>query len=121
VLDTIEREGLCERAQALGESLQARLETLKRYSVVREVRGRGVLRGVEFTKEGRIEEPFPELGVALKRTAVDNGLILRVDPNWFAVSPALVCSESDLDEMFDLIDKSVDQAFTEVHAAGARR
>ena len=34
-------------------------------------------------------EPFPELGKALKRTALKNGVILRVDPNWFAVVPAL--------------------------------
>ena len=121
VLDTIEREGLCERAQKLGDSLFERLTSLKRYGVIREVRGRGVLRGVEFMKEGKPDEPFPELGTVLKRAAIENGVILRVDPNWFAVSPALTCSEPDLDEMFDLIEKSFDQAFTEVNAVGARR
>ena len=66
-------------------------------------------------------EPFPELGIALKRTAVDAGLIMRVDANWFAVSPAFVCSESDLDEMFDLLEKSFEQALADVLAVGARR
>ena len=119
VLDTIEREGLCERAVALGESLVARLDRLKKFGIVREIRGRGVLRGVEFKKEGSAGEPFPELGLALKRTAAENGIILRVDPNWFAVCPALVSSESDLDEMYGLIEKSLDQALEEVHGVKA--
>ena len=55
-------------------------------------------------------EPFPELGNALKRTALRNGLILRVDPSWFAVSPALIAEESDIDEMCELIDKSLREA-----------
>jgi adenosylmethionine-8-amino-7-oxononanoate aminotransferase len=119
VLDTIEREGLCERALVVGERLSARLDRLRRFGVVREIRGRGVLRGVEFMKEDSAHEPFPELGVTLKRTAVENGLILRVDPNWFAVCPALISSESELDEMCELIEKSLGQSLEAVHSGTA--
>ena len=65
--------------------------------------------------ETRFEDPFPELGVALKRTAFENGLIMRVDPNWFAVAPALIAEESDLDEMCGLIEKSLEEALGLVH------
>jgi adenosylmethionine-8-amino-7-oxononanoate aminotransferase len=58
--------------------------------------------------------PFPELGVALKRTALRNGLILRIDPTWFAVAPPLIAEESDLDEMCGLIEKSIREALDEV-------
>ena len=55
--------------------------------MVREVRGRGMFRGVELMRnQGNSPEPFPELGTALKQTAVKNGLIMRIDPNWFAVA-----------------------------------
>jgi adenosylmethionine-8-amino-7-oxononanoate aminotransferase len=37
-------------------------------------------------------------------------LIIRVDPNWFAVAPALIAEKSDIDEMFELIEKSFKQA-----------
>lgn len=114
VLDEIEEKGLDHRAAELGEYLAARLEGLKKYGVVREVRGRGLLRGVELVKDPQTLEPFPELGKALKRTALDNGLILRVDPNWFAVAPALIAEESDLDELCDLIEKSLVQALAQV-------
>ena len=60
------------------------------------------------------KEPFPELGAALKRTAIENGIILRVDPNWFAVAPPLIAEESDLDEMCGLIGKSVEDALRRV-------
>ena len=59
-------------------------------------------------------EPYPELGQALKRTTLQNGLILRIDPSWFAVAPALISTESDIDELGDLIEKSLVDALKQV-------
>ena len=50
------------------------------------------------------------MGNALKKTAIKNGLIMRIDPSWFAVAPALIAERSDIDEMFELIDKSLKDA-----------
>jgi adenosylmethionine-8-amino-7-oxononanoate aminotransferase len=102
VLDEIVENRLWERAARLGDYLRAKLDALARHGCVREVRGRGLLLGVEFSIAG--------LGRALKRTALDNGIILRVDPDWFAVSPALTATEADLDEMCELIERSLTQA-----------
>ena len=63
---------------------------------------------------GAVVTPFPDLGTALRRTSLDNGLILRVDPSWFAVAPALIAEEADLDEMVALIDKSLKEALDRV-------
>jgi len=82
--------------------------------VVREVRGKGILLGVELVRDTKSMAPYPELGIALKRTALKNGLILRIDPTWFAVAPALIAEESDLDEMCQLIEKSLVDALDEV-------
>ena len=118
VLDALERERLCERAVTVGEGLVARLDRLRRHGVIREIRGKGVLRGVEFIKEDGVT-PFPELGIALKRAAVRNGLILRVDPTWFAVSPALVTTDSELDEMAERIERAFEESLAECRPAGA--
>ncbi len=107
VLAEIAEQGLAERAARLGAYLAARLEALKRYGVVREVRGRGLLRGVELVRDTRSMQPFPELGRLLKRTALANGLVMRIDPSWFAVAPALIATEADIDEMCDLIERSL--------------
>jgi beta-alanine--pyruvate transaminase len=102
VIREIVEQDLCAKAERLGAYLRQRLLCLKKLGVVREIRGRGVLLGVEFDR--------PELGIALKRTALENGVILRIDPDWFAVAPPLIAEESDLDEMCGLIEKSVRQA-----------
>jgi len=74
------------------------------------VRGKGVLRGVELVKDTRGMQPFPELGKAMKRTALQNGIIMRVDPSWFAVCPPLIADEPAIDEMCGLIEKSLTDA-----------
>ncbi|NIS75683.1 MAG: ornithine--oxo-acid transaminase, partial [Deltaproteobacteria bacterium] len=64
---------LDKKARWLGKYIEKKLEGLKRYGVVREIRGKGVLLGVELVKSTKKMEPFPEgkkLGNALKKTAI---------------------------------------------------
>jgi len=96
-----------------------KFEKSKKYGVVREVRGKGILLGVELVKDTTSLAPYPELGMALKRTALKNRLILRVDPTWFAVAPALTAELSGLDELCQHIEKSLADALDEL-ARGSR-
>ena len=114
VVDEIVEKGLAERAREMGEYLAGKLEELKKYGVVREVRGKGILRGVELVKNTETMEPYPELGKALKWTARENGLIMRIDPTWFAVAPALIAGKAEIDEMCSLIERSLLQALEAV-------
>ncbi|MFN0165141.1 MAG: aspartate aminotransferase family protein [Bryobacteraceae bacterium] len=116
VIEEIVENDLCAKARRLGDYLASRLECLRKFGIVREVRGRGVLRGVEFVRDTQSMKPFPELGRALKKTSIRNGIILRVDPTWFAVAPPLISSEGDIDEMYGLIERSVVQALEDVNA-----
>jgi adenosylmethionine-8-amino-7-oxononanoate aminotransferase len=114
VIEEFEEKGLCAKAERLGEYLRKRLGRLAKFGVVREIRGKGVLLGVELVKDTKSMEPFPELGKELKRTALEQGLILRVDPSWFAVAPPLIAEERDLDEMCDRIELSLATALERV-------
>ena len=114
VINEIVEKDLAARAGKMGTYFAEKLEGLKKYGVVREVRGRGLIRGVEFVKDTNGLQPFPELGMALKKTALQNGLIIRVDPTWFAVVPALVISKDEVDEMCELIDRSLQEALAMV-------
>jgi adenosylmethionine-8-amino-7-oxononanoate aminotransferase len=110
VLDEIVEKDLCRTARELGNYLVSRLEGLRKYGVVREIRGKGLLRGVELVEDVATKKPFPpdrKLGHALRKTSLRNGLIMRVDPDWFAVAPALIARSSDIDEMYELIEKSL--------------
>ncbi len=110
VVDEMLEHRLDEKAVRLGDYLVSRLECLKKYGVVREVRGKGVLRGVELVKDTRTMQPFPELGKAIKKTALKNGIIMRTDPTWFAVCPPLIADEAAIDEMCAIIEKSLTDA-----------
>ena len=113
VLDQITGNELDKKAQRLGSYLETRLLGLKKLGCIREVRGKGVLRGVELVEDPATNRPFPagrKLGDALKKAAVKNGLIMRVDPDWFAVAPALIAEERDIDEMVGLIETSLKSA-----------
>ncbi len=107
VLEEIEENHWDENARVLGDYLVTKLEALKKHGVIREVRGKGLLRGVELCKDTASLAPFPELGMALKKTTLNNGLVMRVDPNWFAVAPALIATKAQIDEMCDLIERSL--------------
>ena len=114
VLDEIIEKDYCAKARRLGDYLAGKLEALKKYGVIREVRGKGMLRGVELVRDTRGNEPFTALGHALKKTALKNGLIMRINPDWFAVAPALIAGESDLDELAALIERSLRDALAMV-------
>jgi adenosylmethionine-8-amino-7-oxononanoate aminotransferase len=117
VIDEIVENRLDDKAGELGDYLTQRLERLARYGVVREVRGKGILRGVELVKDTASMAPWPELGTALKKSAIRNGIIMRIDPTWFAVSPALTATTAEIDEMCDLIERSLAEALDIVSAA----
>jgi adenosylmethionine-8-amino-7-oxononanoate aminotransferase len=117
VIDELVEKQLPQRARQLGAYLTQRLEGLSRYGVVREVRGKGVLRAVELVQDPGTMEPFPpgsKLGDQLKKTALENGLVMRINPDWFAVSPPLIASEGEIDELCDLIEKSLVDALERV-------
>jgi adenosylmethionine-8-amino-7-oxononanoate aminotransferase len=107
VIDEMVEKELDRQARINGDYLATRLESLKQYGIIREVRGKGMLRGVELWRDEQSKAPFPELGQALKRTTFNNGLIMRVDPHWFAVAPALIATKAEIDEMCDLIERSL--------------
>ncbi len=114
VLDEVIENQLTDKAQALGEYLTEKLQKLMSFGVIREIRGQGILRGIELVKDTRSMEPFPELGQALKISALKNGLIMRIDPSWFAVAPPLIAEKSDIDEMCGRIEKSLSDALAMV-------
>jgi 4-aminobutyrate aminotransferase len=77
VLETIEREGLVANAAARGEQLMAGLRRLTDgHPRVAEVRGRGLMIGVECVIDRATREPDGNLGNALIARAADEGLLL---------------------------------------------
>jgi adenosylmethionine-8-amino-7-oxononanoate aminotransferase len=78
VLDVIEREKLFARVEPAGAELCAALEPLKKFSVVGDIRGQGLLYGIEFIRDPQTREPFPadaRIGARIQADALEAGVM----------------------------------------------
>lgn len=113
VLDVIERERLVARAATLGEQLTGRLEALRdRYDVIGDVRGRGLLQGIELVRDKRSKTPADALGNAVTSACLDRGLHMNIVQlpgmgGIFRIAPPLTISEDDLHAGVDILEASL--------------
>jgi adenosylmethionine-8-amino-7-oxononanoate aminotransferase len=109
---------LCGNARAQGERLRAGFQRLaKKHGVIGDIRGKGLLQGIEFVRDLKTKEPFPpqvSFGLRVGRRALAKGLLCRFDPNWLAFGPPLVVTSEQLDEMLDVLDRSIEVTLAEV-------
>ena len=103
VLDVVEEERLVERARHLGRRLFDGLSELKqRYECIGDVRGRGLMLGVEIVKNGESREPDHDLGAKIAAEAFRRGLSMNIVKlpgmgGVFRIAPPLTISEDELD------------------------
>ena len=113
VLTIIEEENLTERARVIGARLRAGLEDIGRETgIVREVRGRGLLLGIEFEEDPVTHKSFENkcFGGLLKKTALQNGLVMRIGPDWAGLAPAMIATDAQVDDLIGRIRASVRDA-----------
>ncbi len=119
VLDVIEKEGLCARANGIGAQIKQRLNGLRgRHGLqcVGDVRGLGAMIALELVKFGDVNAPDADLTKALVQRAAANGLVLlscgtRANVIRFLVP--LTVSDAVLNEGLDIFERSL------VEVAGA--
>jgi adenosylmethionine-8-amino-7-oxononanoate aminotransferase len=78
VLDFIEREKLFDRVAPAGRELRTALDRLKKYSVVGDVRGKGLLLAIEFVRDPATREPFPhdaQVATRIQADALEAGVM----------------------------------------------
>ena len=99
-LDIIENENLLENARTMGAYLHAKLSELLELPMVGDVRGFGLMLGVELVKDKTSKEPALELGALLgERFTPETGVIVRSVDNNLIFSPPLVFTREDCDEV----------------------
>jgi adenosylmethionine-8-amino-7-oxononanoate aminotransferase len=107
-LREIRERKLVENAQREGAHLRQRLERMaERFGFIGEVRGAGLLQGVEFARDRASHERFaPDVkpGKIVERAAKERGLILRTGNDFAAFSPPLVVTPNDIDDMADRLE-----------------
>lgn len=110
VLDIIEGEKLCDRANAIGKTMLARLETFKQSNTLRpigDVRGLGAMVAFELVKERGGHEPDADAVKHVTTAALDAGLILLscgYYGNTIRLLAPLTIPEAHLNEGLDMLE-----------------
>ncbi len=120
VLDVLERDRLDQRATDLGRRLRDGLLAIQdRHDVVGDVRGRGLLQGVELVSDRETKQGSDELGAQVTRHCLDLGLHMNVVQipgmgGTLRIAPPLTSSESEIALGLDILDEAVGRATREL-------
>lgn len=111
VLDVLDEEKLPRNAAVVGAYLKERLSKLKdRFEPVGDVRGMGLMLGVEIVKDKKSKEPAPDKLLELMERAKDRGVLLGkggMAGNVIRIKPPLCFSKKDADELVGVLEESL--------------
>ena len=111
VIEVIEEENLLENTHVVGSYFRARLEELKeKHPVIGDVRGMGMMQGLELVRDRQTKEPAPAETNELMERARANGLLIGrggLYGNVIRMAPPMNISKADVDEGIRLLDKSL--------------
>jgi 2,2-dialkylglycine decarboxylase (pyruvate) len=113
VIEIVLRDRLAARAAAAGARLLTGLGELReRYECVGDVRGRGLLVGLEVVADKTTKKPAPELGAAITRRCFELGLSMNITAlrgmgGVFRIAPPLTISDAELDLGLAILDQAI--------------
>ena len=124
VLDIVRSEGLPDRAARAGERLAAHLTELAvRHEAVGDVRGMGLLQGIELVEDRDSRRPAEALGLALTEECERRGLSINLvrggtggAANCLRMAPPLTVTDDEIDLAAEILDSSLAAVGSVTHA-----
>lgn len=116
VLDVVQRDGLVQQAVMRGERLRDGLLALKqKFECVGDVRGRGLLLGLEIVTDRQTKAPGFELGAQVMEEAMRRGLSMNIVKlpgmgGVFRIAPPLTVSDDEIDQGLAIMSDSIEAA-----------
>lgn len=116
VLDVLTRDRLDERARTLGAFLRKGLtEIADRHSVVGDIRGRGLMAGLELAADPEAKQTSDELGARVTRRCLELGLHMNIVQlpgmgGIFRIAPPLTATEEELSLGLAILDEAIGDA-----------
>ena len=114
----IEEQGLVENAAVMGEYLMEKLRSLQqKHQIIGDVRGKGLFVGMELVTDRASKNPVDEsIPAQIAADCMEQGVIIgrtnrsfEKHNNTLCLSPALICTEKELDEIVDAIDAAINR------------
>jgi 2,2-dialkylglycine decarboxylase (pyruvate) len=113
VLDVVAEEDLVRRAEARGDYMLARLRELQaQHEPIGDVRGRGLLIGLELVEDRESRRPADAFGTAVTRECYERGLSMNIvrsqaHANCFRIAPPLTVTEEEIDLAVEIMDAAL--------------
>ena len=113
VLETIEKESLIERASEMGDYLREGLHDLQqRYEAIGDVRGEGLLLGVELVQDRERRAPHHRLGAVTTEICFEMGLSMNIRRrpergSVWRIAPPLTVSRAEIDRALSILDQAL--------------
>ncbi|WP_206831708.1 4-aminobutyrate--2-oxoglutarate transaminase [Alicyclobacillus fructus] len=118
VIEIMERERLPERARYIGEqSMQFLRELQSRHPIIGDVRGLGAMVAMEFVKDRKTKEPYPEAVALISKKCLAQGLITvkaGIYNNVIRLLSPLVISDQELQKGLHILAQAVREAEAEL-------
>lgn len=116
VLETIERENLLRRAIEMGDYLRDRMLDLKqKYEAIGEVRGKGLLLGVELVEDREGRKPHHKLGAMTTERCLELGLSMNIRRrpergSVWRIAPPLTVTKDEIDTATGILDQALGES-----------
>ncbi len=112
VVEIVVRDRLAERARDLGSYLLSQLRDLQqRHPIIGDVRGRGLLLGVELVTDRQSKTPALEVGVAVSQRCLELGACLNIGrrsiAGVFRLAPPLTVTRDEIDRAIAIFDQAL--------------
>jgi 4-aminobutyrate aminotransferase len=109
--DTLDllKDGLMDNARVLGEYILGRFrEFMDRYELIGDVRGLGLMIGVELVRDRRTREPAKkELNRIISNCFKNGVLVIGAGASAIRIAPPLVITREQVDEALDVIEREI--------------
>ncbi len=111
-IEIIEDEGLVENSRRVGERALERLQDMKsRHRAIGDVRGRGLLIGIDLVRDRDAKTPDGDLAEAVMYAALDRGLSFKTTMgNVLTLTPPLITTVDEMDRALDIIEGALEDA-----------
>ncbi len=115
-LRIMKERGFAGRVDAIGRTFLAKLVEMKsRHPVIGDVRGRGLMLGMELVLDRSTKEPAEKIRDEIVKSAFESGLVLLpAGQSVIRFSPPLVIEEKDIDTGLGILEKAIEGAGTTV-------
>jgi alanine-glyoxylate transaminase / (R)-3-amino-2-methylpropionate-pyruvate transaminase len=114
VLEVIDEDGLQENSRVIGKRLKDGIRALaKHHQVVGDVRGMGLMLGVELVRDRGTKQPAKQETLALLEAAREMGVLLGkggLDGNVLRIKPPMCITAEDADFTIDVLDRALTAA-----------